>query len=153
MGTTISRHDDSDLRQRRGALRRPRPRHKLLRPSGSHQLHHRMNTTRFFPEGDINRWRTRTSTAQGSLVAAASANVQGMPRRRRLTGAASGSALTLASNSLTVAANTGVGTQTISKGQANARIGSLLLRVFSRRVTIRTSRCKPVRRKSIPELE
>ncbi len=84
------------------------------------------NTTRVLSlKGDVQSYAgTDFSTVKAALVTGSS-NVQGLiSANTASTGAASGSALTLASNSLTVAQNTGVGTVTVSKGAANVKIGS-----------------------------
>ena len=83
------------------------------------------NTTRILSlKGDIQS-AANFSTLKGSLVAAASANLQGLiSSATASSGAASGSALSLSSSALTIARNTSVGTLTVSKGATNVRIGS-----------------------------
>ncbi|RJQ28906.1 hypothetical protein C4571_02600 [Candidatus Parcubacteria bacterium] len=83
------------------------------------------NTTRVLSlKGDIQS-TAGFSTVVGALSASTNNNLQGLTSSQVAnSGSASGSTLTLASNSLTVSKNSAVGTQTMSANSVNQRIGS-----------------------------
>lgn len=82
------------------------------------------NTTRVLSiKADVVSGASFTSAA--AIITANTSNLQGLTSSQTAsTGSANGSALNLTTNALTVAKNTGVGTQTITANSVNKRIGS-----------------------------